>query len=312
MINILELINEKKCYEMVRSIRWPQGVHCPQCGLHWVKRLGFNTEHRYRQRYQCKGCLKRFDDLSETVLSGHHQPVQVWMMCLYFMGLNLSNLQIAKELNLNKDDVYHMTTCLREGVCKKAQQQPIQLKGQVEFDEVYIIAGHKGDAALVRQQGRPPRRNRLKAKRGRGTLASEKPPVFGMIERHGLLLIQMLPDVQQKTIQPIILSAVQKGSTVFTDEYNIYSKLEQWGYAHRTVNHSIAEFARDEDQDGFHEVHTNTLEGVWSLLRSWLRPHRGISQTRLPLYLGFFQFVHNARKRGLALLPSLLSLLLAP
>ncbi len=49
--------------------------------------------------------------------------------------------------------------------------------------------------------------------------------------------------------------------------------------------------------------------GVWSLLRSWLRPHRGISQDKLPLYLGCFQFVHNARRRGKALLGSLIAAL---
>ena len=65
-----------------------------------------------------------------------------------------------------------------------------------------------------------------------------------------------------------------------------------------------------EDGDGFHEVHVNTMEGFWSLLRSWLRPHRGISQDKLPLYLGFFEFVHNVRKRGKTLLPSLLDCLL--
>jgi transposase len=53
----------------------------------------------------------------------------------------------------------------------------------------------------------------------------------------------------------------------------------------------------------------NTLEGFWSLLRSWLRPHRGISQEKLPLYLAFFQFVHNARRRGRALLSSLVAAL---
>lgn len=73
---------------------------------------------------------------------------------------------------------------------------------------------------------------------------------------------------------------------------------------------SLGEYARDEDGDGFCEVHVNTIEGFWSLLRSWLRPHRGISQERLPIYLGFFEFVHNVRKRGKALLGSLLALLL--
>ena len=82
----------------------------------------------------------------------------------------------------------------------------------------------------------------------------------------------------------------------------------RWGYGHRTVCRAAGEFARDEDGDGFCEVHDNTIEGFWSLLRSWLRPHRGVSQEKLPLYLGFFEFVHNVRKRGKALLGSLISL----
>src|SRR3954453_3425415 len=66
---------------------------------------------------------------------------------------------------------------------------------------------------------------------------------------------------------------------------------------------------RDEDGDGFCEIHVNTMEGTWSLLRSWLRPHRGISQEKLPLYLGVFEFVHNARRRGKALLGALVAAL---
>ena len=99
---------------------------------------------------------------------------------------------------------------------------------------------------------------------------------------------------------------------VYTDEYDIYARLTHWGYTHHTVCHAAGEFARDDDGDGFCEVHVNTLEGFWSLLRSWLRPHRGISQERLPLYLGFFEFVHNVRRRGKALLASLIGLLVAP
>ena len=115
--------------------------------------------------------------------------------------------------------------------------------------------------------------------------------------------------VQQATIHPIIEKTVAKGSSVYTDEYRIYAKLPGLGYGHKTVCHGQGEYARDEDGDGFCEVHVNTLEGFWSLLRSWLRPHRGISQEKLPLYLGFFQFVHNARRRGKALLGSLIEAL---
>ncbi|GEM_PF-2234300 len=76
-----------------------------------------------------------------------------------------------------------------------------------------------------------------------------------------------------------------------------------------THTRPAGEYARDEDGDGFCEVHSNTMEGFWSLLRSWLRPHRGISQAKLPLYLSFFEFVHNVRKRGKDLLSSLLAVL---
>ena len=131
-----------------------------------------------------------------------------------------------------------------------------------------------------------------------------------MIQRGGEVVIQMLANVQQKTIKPIIQATVKAGTLIYTDEYDIYARLETWGYAHQSVCHSAGEYARDEDGDGFCEVHVNTMEGFWSLLRSWLRPHRGISQEKLPIYLGFFEFVHNARKRGKALLDGLLNTLL--
>src|SRR3954463_12168423 len=163
-----------------------------------------------------------------------------------------------------------------------------------------------------RKKGRLGRRRRLKGAPGRGTLAKEKPPTFGMIQRGGQIVIRMLENVQQATIGPRIKATITPGAVVDTDEYDIYARLTEWGYTHRTVCHAAGEYARDEDGDGFCEVHVNTIEGFWSLLRSWLRPHRGISQEKLPLYLGFFDFVHNVRKRGKAVLGALIALLLTP
>jgi transposase-like protein len=152
----------------------------------------------------------------------------------------------------------------------------------------------------------------VKGAPGRGTLEKEEPPVFGMIQRGGAIAIRMLADVKQRTIGPLIRETIVEGAVIYTDEYDIYARLPEWGYTHRTVCHAAGEFARDDDGDGFCEVHVNTLEGFWSLLRSLLRPHRGISQGRLPLYLGCFEFVHNVRRRGKALLGSLVGLLVAP
>ena len=134
--------------------------------------------------------------------------------------------------------------------------------------------------------------------------------MFGILQRSGEVFIQMLANVKQATIEPRIRAVSQPGSSVYTDEYDIYARLEAWGYTHKSVCHGRGEYARDDDGDGFHEVHVNTIEGFWSLLRSWLRPHRGISQELLPHYLAFFEFVHNAKRRGKALLGSLLHALL--
>jgi transposase len=142
-------------------------------------------------------------------------------------------------------------------------------------------------------------------------LATDKPPILGLIQRGGQVVLRMLANVQQRTIKPVITTTVAQGSLVHTDEYAVYARLKAWGYRHKTVCHGRGESARDEDDDGFCAVHVNTMEGFWSLLRSWLRPHRGISQDKLPDYPNFFQFVHNARRRGKALLSALISALVA-
>src|ERR671926_432704 len=130
------------------------------------------------------------------------------------------------------------------------------------------------------KKGRPGRRRRLPGAPGRGTLAKEKPPVLGLIQRGGAVILHMLPNVRQATIKPLITQAVAPGTLIHTDEYDIYARLPAWGYGHKTVCHAHGEYAPDDD--GFCEVHVNTIEGFWSLLRSWLCPHRGISQEKLP------------------------------
>ena len=308
MCRLNNLIDEEKCYEEVRRIRWPNGVRCPGCTSNKITKRGRNHRQQACRRYTCKNWGNRVDDLTGTIFMGRHQPVSVWLAYLYLMGLNLSNRQMAEELNLNESDGHAMAEALRGGIVKRRSK--VRMSGVVECDEVYVVAGHKGRPDQIK--GRTPRRRRLQGGPGRGTLEKEKPPIFGMIERGGKVRIVMLENVQQKTIRPLIKETIAPGTVVNTDESVSYAALPQWGYVRKSVCHSRGEYARDEDGDGFHEVHVNTLEGFWSLLRSWLRPQRGISQEKLPMYLGFFEFVHNVRRRGRALLGSLLDTLLQP
>ena len=153
MINLTSLIDDAKCYELIRHHRWPDGVRCTACSSAAVIRHGHDETQRHRQRYRCKDCGARFDDLTGTVLAGHHQPLRVWVMCLYFMGLNVSNQQIAQELSLNDDDVHDMASHLREGLVAKVPEAT--LDGTVEADEVYVVAGHKGNPAAVQKKVGP-------------------------------------------------------------------------------------------------------------------------------------------------------------
>ena len=135
------------------------------------------------------------------------------------------------------------------------------LSNEVECDEASVVAGHKGQPEVVKSQERKGRRRRRKSQAGRGTMEKEKPPVFGMIERGGQVVMHLLANVQQKTIEPFIKDTIESGTLVYTDEYSIYARLERWGYVHKSVNHGRGEYARDEDGDGFCEVHVNTMEG---------------------------------------------------
>ncbi len=308
MCRLNNLIDEDKCYEEVRRRRWPKGERCPRRISNKIVKRGRSHRRLRCRRYLCKKCGKRFDDLTGMIFAGRHQPLSVWFAYLYLMGLNQSNRQIAVGFGLNESDGQAMADQLRGGIVKRRPK--VRMSGVVECDEVYVVAGHKGRPDRIR--GRAPRCRRLKGAPGRGTLAKEKPPIFGMIERGGEVRIALLADVQQKTIRPLIEETIEPGTLINTDEYAIYDALPKWGYVRKSVCHGRGEYARDEDGDGFHEVHVNTMEGFWSLLRSWLRPHRGISQEKLPIYLGFFEFVHNVRRRGRALLGALLNTLLQP
>ncbi len=99
-------------------------------------------------------------------------------------------------------------------------------------------------------------------------MKKEKPPVLGLIQRGGDVVLTMLENVKQETIAPVIKATIVGNTLVYTDEYDIYGRLTEWGNGHKSVCHGKGEYARDEDGDGFCEVHVNINEGFWSLLRS--------------------------------------------
>lgn len=142
MIHIQSLIDDAKCFETVRALRWPHGVCCPRCESLEMTKQGRDDTQPERQRYVCQSCKRRFDDLTATIFAGHHQPLRVWILCLYCMGLTLSNHQIAQELDLNKDDVQQMTSQLRQDIVRNKPAPTFTDK--VECDEVSLSLATRG------------------------------------------------------------------------------------------------------------------------------------------------------------------------
>ena len=155
------------------------------------------------------------------------------------------------------------------------------LGGAVEADETYVGGKRSG------------------GKRGRG--APGKTVVFGMLERDGDVMANVVPNVRKKTLQPIIKENVEKGSTVHTDELKSYSGLSKAGYEHETVNHGAGEYV-----DG--DCHVNGLEGFWARLKLSIRgTHVHVSKKHLQKYVKEFEFRYNLRKQSHLMFDRLLS-----
>ncbi len=114
-------------------------------------------------------------------------------------------------------------------------------------------------------------------------------------------------------LEPRVLACCGPGTTVYTDEWHAYAKLPGHGRPHATVCHSRTrvggpEYARDDDGDGVREVHCNTLEGIWTGLRNFLRPFRGVSKWYLGQYVAVFEWTHNLKATTADFLRAMLGL----
>ncbi|HID44597.1 MAG TPA: DDE transposase [Chromatiaceae bacterium] len=139
----------------------------------------------------------------------------------------------------------------------------------------------------------PPRR-RANKRRGRGTFANDRPPILGTIGREtGQVRLRMVKDTKGKTLRDHVHQFTRQGAQVYTDEYDSYNHLQR---AHATVCHSQGEWARDDDGDGIREVHCNTTEGMWTGLRNFLRPFRGVSKHFLRGYVAIHEFAVNLKR----------------
>lgn len=138
-----------------------------------------------------------------------------------------------------------------------------------------------------------PPRCRANKRRGRGTFANDRPPVLGVIGREtGAIRLRVVQDTKSLTLCGFVEQFTQLDALVYTDEYQSYNALKR---LRQTVCHGVKEWARDDDGDGWYETHTNSIEGLWTGLRNFLRPFRGVHKRYLHGYVAIHEFRVNLK-----------------
>ena len=301
-------VDERKLWQMLVQVRWPNGPVCPHCGENDPRYLK-EMDGDYRNglgRWKCRVCAEAgdpgqggtFTPLTGTIFNGMRIDVSTLWLIVSSFAAGDASVTAAKEAGVNRHTTDRLFRLFRAAIYLARPEEPLTLTVDdiVEMDEVYITAGLKGNAGGLELE-RDPRKRGLK-RRGRGTWDSDRLPVFGLICRGGEVRLFVLRNVQTETIRPIVEQMVQRGARVYTDGFSIYHFLSQEGYRHRSVNHGSGEYAVDLDGDGKCEVHCNTVECTWSWLRQMVRTYRGVSKVYLLLYVAQFEFLHNRRHQN--------------
>jgi transposase-like protein len=162
------------------------------------------------------------------------------------------------------------------------------------------MRGKKGD---YHPDPTDPPRPRANKQRGHGTYDNDRPPIVGTVGREsGQVRLRLVHHTDQKTLEKHVHNFTQAGTTVNTDEWQGYNHIIR---PHVTVCHGDKEWARDDDGDGIREVHVNTIEGMWTTVRNFLRPFRGVHKKYLSGYLAMCEFGINLKQ----ITPSFISLL---
>jgi transposase len=139
----------------------------------------------------------------------------------------------------------------------------------------------------------PPRR-RANKRRGHGTSENDRPPVVGTIGRRtGRCRLRVREHTDGATLQAHVHPYTHRQTRCYTDEWQGYARIHR---LHLMVCHGAKEWARDDDGDGIREVHINTIEGLWTTVRNFLRPFRGVHKKYLRYYLAICEHRINRKQ----------------
>lgn len=273
--NLVELTtyfpDDQSCREYLEKMRWNGKPICPHCQNDTAYK--FKNSHYYK----CKACLRKFTVLIGTVFEDTKISLRKWFIAIYIFTSHkkgISSSQLAKDLGITQKSAWHLLHRIRHAFGIK---EPEQLENTVEADETYIGGKAKNMHKSVRE----------KKISGRG--ASGKTAVLGLVERNGRVFAKPVKTTDSETLQSIVREKVKKGANLMTDEFRSYNGLGL-DFIHETIAHGAGIYV-----DG--NIHTNTIEGYWSLLkRGIFGIYHQVSKKHLHRYCTEFGFRYNTRK----------------
>jgi len=271
-------LTEDEAREILEGIRWPDGIECPHCKSKDVVRINGKSEKVRDGLLRCKECRKQFTVTVGTIMERSHITLRQWVQAFYSMCSHkkgVSSLQLQRNLGLHSyRSAWHLTHRIRSAM----REDPLAslLKGIVEVDETYI-----GGKPKKTETGEP-------NKRGRGT---KKASVMAMVEREGNIVSKPIENVTAKTLKTAIRQAVDRESTIMTDEFPSYSGIgSEFKGGHAVINHGLGEYVRAD-------VSTNTAESFFALLKRGVHgTFHHISKKHLARYCNEFSFRWDNRK----------------
>jgi len=259
----------------LRQRRWGNRTFCPRClEAGWQRPCAWPLG---TGRWRCKRCRYTFGVVTGTWAGLMRVAPATWLWFVKLFELELTASQAAVQLGVSYPTALRAFTLIRRAIlaCDGPQEALELLRREVEADESYF-----GPRRPARGRGQ---------KQGRGT--PYKIPVFGILERHGQVRVEVVHDCSAATIRDHTLKWVKRGSLVYSDRWKGYDTLAFCGYRHLRVDHQ-RHFSRGK-------VHINGLEGFWSYAKTKFIKHHGVSPARFPLYLFEWQFRYNHRRENL-------------